>query len=285
MKKLQITIVASILIILLTACNQGDEENAAKEETVTPVETTSVKKGNLLIERSVYGRTAPSSTTAIKLQAAGEITNLEVKNGDMVEEDDMIATIQTRAGTQTIYADTAGEIAQLQGEEGAIVSVEKPLAVIVDLDELALNLTVTADTTSLFERGKKYPTVINDTKLDAEITSVGTLPNETGLYPIEATIPNDNRQFLPGMVVELNVPKNKIEDAFLVPTEAVIEESGTSFIYIIKENKAIKKEINIIETRSDKTAFEGHVNKGDQVVTSGKLTLVEGSKVKVMKEG
>lgn len=285
MKKLQITIVASILIILLTACNQGDEENAAKEETVTPVETTSVKKGNLLIERSVYGRTAPSSTTAIKLQAAGEITNLEVKNGDMVEEDDMIATIQTRAGTQTIYADTAGEIAQLQGEEGAIVSVEKPLAVIVDLDELALNLTVTADTTSLFERGKKYPTVINDTKLDAEITSVGTLPNETGLYPIEATIPNDNRQFLPGMVVELNVPKNKIEDAFLVPTEAVIEESGTSFIYIIKENKAIKKEIKIIETRSDKTAFEGHVNKGDQVVTSGKLTLVEGSKVKVMKEG
>lgn len=285
MKKLQITIVASILIILLTACNQGDEENAAKEETVTPVETTSVKKGNLLIERSVYGRTAPSSTTAIKLQAAGEITNLEVKNGDMVEEDDMIATIQTRAGTQTIYADTAGEIAQLQGEEGAIVSVEKPLAVIVDLDELALNLTVTADTTSLFERGKKYPTVINDTKLDAEITSVGTLPNETGLYPIEATIPNDNRQFLPGMVVELNVPKNKIEDAFLVPTEAVIEESGTSFIYIIKENKAIKKEINIIETRSDKTAFEGHVNKGDQVVTSGKLTLVDGSKVKVMKEG
>lgn len=285
MKKLQITIVASILIILLTACNQGDEENAAKEETVTPVETTSVKKGNLLIERSVYGRTAPSSTTAIKLQAAGEITNLEVKNGDMVEEDDMIATIQTRAGTQTIYADTAGEIAQLQGEEGAIVSVEKPLAVIVDLDELALNLTVTADTTSLFERGKKYPTEINDTKLDAEITSVGTLPNETGLYPIEATIPNDNRQFLPGMVVELNVPKNKIEDAFLVPTEAVIEESGTSFIYIIKENKAIKKEINIIETRSDKTAFEGHVNKGDQVVTSGKLTLVEGSKVKVMKEG
>ncbi|WP_404455745.1 efflux RND transporter periplasmic adaptor subunit [Virgibacillus necropolis] len=285
MKKVRITLAALLLLTMLAACNQDEENNADKKDTVTPVEITAVNKGDLIVERSVYGRTAPSSTTPIMLQAPGEITTLEVENGEKVEEDDVIATVQTPAGTRTIYAETSGEIAELQGEEGAIATTEKPLAVIVDLEDLVLNLTVTAEATSLFEVGEKYPIIINETEISAEITSIGKLPNETGMYPIEAKIPNDDNNFLPGMVAEISVPENKIKDALIVPTEAVVEESGKSFIYIIKDDKAIEKEIKITETHSDQTAFEGDVKKGDQVVTSGKLTLTDGAKVNVVKEG
>lgn len=285
MKKSRIMLIVILLITVLAACNQDENKNAKKKDSVTPVEISLITKGDMVMERSVYGRTAPSSTTPIILQTPGEIKTLEVQNGGEVEEDDIIATIQTRQGTQTIYAEASGEIAQLQGQEGTLATNEKPLAVIVDLNELTLNLTVTADATSLFEKGKKYPTIIEGTKLDAEITSIGTLPNETGLFPVGAKIPNNNNEFLPGMVAELNVPENAIQDALIIPTEAVVEESGKSFIYVIKNEKAIEKEINIIETQSDKTAFEGDMEKGDQVATSGKLTLTDGAKVNVVEEG
>lgn len=286
MKKLTITLNALLLLTVLTACNQEEDKNAEKQETVTSVETATVTKGNMVIERSIYGRTAPTSTTPILLQVPGKIKTLEVENGDQVEEGDVIATFQTPKGTQTIYAETAGEMAQLQGAEGTSATIEKPLAVIVDLDQLKLQLTVTADATSLFELGKKYPVQIGDgTEIDAEITTIGTLPNETGLYSIEAKIPNDDYKFIPGTVAEMNVPETIIEDALIVPTEAVTQESGKSFVYIIENNKVIEKDINVIETKSDKTAIKGDVEKDVQVVTSGQLTLSDGAKVKIAEEG
>lgn len=276
---------ALLLLTVLAACNQTEDKSADKQEAVTPVETAAVTKGNMVIQRSIYGRTAPASTTPIILQAPGKITTLEVENGTKVKEDDVIATIQTPAGTQTIYAETSGEIAQLQGDEGTVATNEKPLAVIVDLDKLKLQLTVTADATSLFEQGKKHPVKVNGTKMDAEITSIGTLPGDTGLYPIEATIANDDDKILPGMVAEMNIPETTIKDALIIPTEAVTQVSGKSLIYIIKDNQAIEKKVNVIETQSDKTAIKGDVKKDDQVVTSGQLTLSDGVKVKLAEEG
>ncbi|ASN04101.1 efflux RND transporter periplasmic adaptor subunit [Virgibacillus necropolis] len=285
MNQLRITLTVLILITMLAACTQDEEKSADKKETVAQVETTTVTKGDLIIERSIYGRTAPSRTSPILLQTPGEITSLEVQNGDQVEEDDVIATIQSSQGTQTIYAETAGQIAQLKSEEGTIVTNQEPFAVIVDLDELTLNLTVTAEATSLFEQGDKYPVIINETEIDAEITSIGTLPDETGLYPIEAKIIKEDDALLPGMVAEMSVPENTIEDALIIPTEAVVQESDKSFIYIIQDGKAVEKSIEVIETQSDKTAFQGDVKKDDQVVTSGQLTLSDGTKVNVVKEG
>lgn len=286
MKKLTITLVASlILITVLAACNQNEESNAEKKETVTPVETVAITKGNMVIEHSVYGRTAPASTTPIMLQSPSEIKTLEVENGEEVEKDDVIATIQTARGTQTIYAKNSGQIAQLQGGEGTMATSEKPLAVIVDLDQLKIQLTVTANATNLFEHGKKYPAIIDGTEIDAEVTSIGTLPNDTGLYPIVAEVSNKDDEFLSGMVAEMNVPETTIKDALIVPTEAVTQENGNSIIYVIHNNKAIQKKIKIIETQSDKTAIEGDVKEDAQVVTSGQLTLSDGGKVKIAREG
>ncbi|MFZ3578266.1 efflux RND transporter periplasmic adaptor subunit [Virgibacillus sp. DJP39] len=285
MRKLRITLVVLFLLLVLAACNNDDNENTNKEETVTPVKTTSVTQGDLVIDRSVYGRTSPSSITPVMIQTPGEIITLKVENGDQVEEDDVIATIQTPQGKQTIYAETSGEIAQLQGTEGTIATNQKPLAVITDLDELTLNLTVTAEATSLFEVGEKYPILIDEMKVDAEIKSIGTLPNDAGLYPIEAVIQNKNNKLLSGMVAEMTVPENTINDTLIVPTEAVNQAGGKTFVYVIEDKKAIRKEVNVIETHSDNTALEGDVKKGDMVVTSGSLTLTDGSKVNVVKEG
>ncbi|WP_430790282.1 efflux RND transporter periplasmic adaptor subunit [Virgibacillus flavescens] len=285
MKKWKMAITALLIFTVLAACNQEEDKTADKQETITAVETSPVKKEDLIIEHSLYGRTAPVSSTPIILQMPGEITNLEVENGDKVDEDDTIATIQTAQGKQTIYAQAAGEIAQLQGDEGTIVNAEKPLALIVDLEELLLKAAVTAESRSLFEAGKKYPITINNTNIEGEITSVGTLPNEAGLYPIEASIKNEDKTLLPGMVAELIVPENTIQDALIIPTEAVVEESGKTFIYIIQNDKAVQKKIEIIDTQSDVTAVKGELKKDDQVVTSGTLTLTDGAKVNVVKEG
>ncbi|WP_164667612.1 efflux RND transporter periplasmic adaptor subunit [Virgibacillus doumboii] len=286
MRKLLLMLAAIALVSVLAACNQNEESSGDnQEETATPVETVKAEKGNLVIEKQLYGRTAPASTTPITLQNPGEITELEVENGEMVEEDDLIATIQTARGNQNIYASTDGEIAQLNGQEGAMASNSEPLAVIADFNDMKLNFTVTADTLDLFEKEDTFTATIDDKKYDAEITSISTMPNDTGLYPVEATVENKDDAILAGMVAIMNVPENRIKDTIILPTEAIVEESSETFVYVIEDNKAVKKTVTVKETQSAESAIEGEVKAGDQVVTNGQLTLSDESLVNVVEKG
>ncbi len=285
MRKMLVSITAIALIGVLAACNQNEDSAEDKKETVTPVETVKATTGDMVIEKSLYGRTAPASTTPIMAQNPGEVTELEVENGEMVEEDDLIATIQTARGNQNIYASKDGEIANLNVEEGSMASNSEPLAVIADFDSMKLNFTVTADTLDLFEKEDTFTAAIDDTEYEAEITSIASMPDDTGLYPVEATIENKDGAVLAGMIAIMQVPENRVKDTTIVPTTAIVDESGETFIYVIEDEKAIKKAVTIKESQSDETAIEGEVNDGAQVVTSGQLTLTDESKVNVVKEG
>ncbi|WP_163969535.1 efflux RND transporter periplasmic adaptor subunit [Oceanobacillus halotolerans] len=273
-------------LLVLAACNQEEDANEEEAEPVIPVETEEVTVSDLIIQKSVYGRTAPNTATPIMVQTPGEVDTLEVENGDIIEEDDVIATIQTAAGNQTIYAPEDGEIINLTAEEGAMATSEEPLAVIADLDTMKLQFSVTAGVRDLFEKEAIHKVVIGENEYEAEITTIDKMPDDTGLYPVEATIDNEEGDVLPGMVAELTVPESRVTDAIIVPTEAIVEESDETFVYVIEDDVANKAAVTITETQSDKTAIEGDtIAEGDQVVTNGQLTLSDQSKVNVTEEG
>ncbi|WP_174614901.1 efflux RND transporter periplasmic adaptor subunit [Virgibacillus ihumii] len=285
MRKVLLFISAAALISVLAACNQDDQTSGKKEEKVIPVETAGAVKDDLVVEKDIYGRTAPVRTTPVMVQTPGEITELEVENGDMVETDDLIATIETARGSQHIYASADGEIAKLNASEGSMVSNSEPLAVIADMSSMELSFTVTSGTQDLFSEDDTYTAEIDGKKYEAEITSISSMPDDTGLYPVEATIDEASNNMLAGMVAVMQVPEKTVNNTIIVPTEAVMTESGQSFVYTIQDGKASKVNVTIQEVQSDKTAIKGDVEKGDEVVTDGQLTLTEGSKVEVVKAG
>ncbi|SFB26970.1 RND family efflux transporter, MFP subunit [Lentibacillus halodurans] len=282
MRKLFLSIAALMLIGILAACNQDEESNDEQEEQVVSVEIEEVTAGDLVIEKSLYGRTEPDSTTPVMVQNPGEVTELEVENGDTVEEDDHLATIQTAAGNQNIYASTAGDITKLTADEDAMVSNEEPLMVIADFNPMTLTFSVVTETLDLLETGDTYPVTMNGQEYEAEITAISTMPDDTGLYPVEATVDNEDDNILSGAIAVMDIPENRIEDTVLLPTEAVVTENDETFVYVVEDNQAVRKDITIQETQSEETAVEGDVQEGDQVVVNGLLTLSEGMNVNVV---
>lgn len=283
MKRHLVRLTILLLAVFLVACN-NDEEEKQVENTIVPVETVEAKEGELVIDRTINGRTAPKSVTPIMIEQPGEIDALEVKNGDKVNEDDLIATILTSTGKQHIYAKETGEIANLEVKPGDIASNEEPLAVIIDLEEISVTLSVTSDVRALFKKEDQREAIINEETYEAEVTEISTLPNDTGLYDVEATIKNENTDILPGIIAKIIVPEKRIKKTIILPTEAIIEEIEGTYIYIIKDNEAVKTEITVKETQSTKTAVKGEVSEGDEVVINGQLTLSDGSEVEVVEE-
>lgn len=275
-----------LAVLVLSACqNEVDDTNEAEEDRKVPVEVVQASIGDLVVERSVNVRTSPAEMTPIMVTTPGEIVELYIENGDQVEEDESVASIQTRVGKQTIKAPRAGEIMQLKAKEEDLISEEDPLAMIVDLDDMIAQVGVTHTIRALLKQDMTVEALIEGETYDATITSISQLPDDTGLYPIEAMIKNDDHIILSGMIAELRIPEVREEHATIVPTEAVIEESDGDFVFIVNDDQAVKMEVSILDMQSDQTAIEGDINEGDQVVVNGQITLADGVRVNVVKEG
>lgn len=285
MKKFGVFIAVIALLGLLAACNGSDKKtNETKTEQVTPVEIAEATKGDLVIEKDVYGKAVPNKTTPIMLQNLGEVDSLKVAEGDRVEKDDELAVIKTPVGKQTIKAPAKGTVANLKAGEGEMVSNEEPFAVIADTEKIKLQFAVTDRLQTHFKKADKRNVFIGNKKYAAELTAIGTLPNETGLYPIEATVLNKEYDILPGTVVKMEVPVKRVKKTIIVPTSAIVEEADSTFIYIVEDDKAKQVKVEISDSQSDLTAIKGDVKAGSQIVVNGQMTLENGSKVNVVKE-
>ncbi|MEN1967719.1 efflux RND transporter periplasmic adaptor subunit [Lentibacillus sp. N15] len=280
MKKVGLALMV-IVVGLLAACSSNDDTKEDKGETATPVETAKVEQGDLVTKKMLYGRTAPASTTPVMVEIPGEITALKVANGDKVAKDDLIATISG----QHIYASKEGVITNLSADEGSMVSNSDPLAVIADLDILKIQMNVTADEMDLLNKDDTHKAVIDGKKIQAKISSMDKVPNDMALFPVEATFDNDDGKLLPGEVAKLAVPQKKVKDALIVPTAAIVQENGQSFVFIRNNDTVTKTEVTVTETQSDQSAVKGDLKKGMEVVISGQQSLDDGSKVKVVKAG
>nr|WP_281417502.1 efflux RND transporter periplasmic adaptor subunit [Lentibacillus saliphilus] len=215
----------------------------------------------------------------------GEVDELNVDNGDTVEEDEQIAIVNARTGKQTLKAPTAGTIIQLDKAEGDLVATDSPFAVIANLDELTIQLSVTASVRDLIEKETTYDAVVDNGTYEAAVTSIGIMPNDQGLYPVELKMQNEDRSILPGMVVTVNVPEKRVDHTILVPTAAIVEETDGAFVYIVSDGRVTKTKVDIADVQSDQTAIESGVKAGDEIVVNGQLSLQDKSEVNVVKEG
>lgn len=275
--------IGATLLMTMVACNDEAEEEP-EEDRIIPVETASIEKDDLIVENQFFGRLSPEQMIPVLLENPGEIDELLVENDETVEKDDIIAKIKTPVGTQNIRAPEAGEVIKLDVKEGEKVSGEEPLAFIVDLDQLKLELTVTEKDRSLFKKDKKLDVTVEEKSYEFTTEDIAKLPDDTGLYPISGTIKNKKSRLLPGMIATINVPKKLVSKSLLIPTEALIEDSDETYIYTIEDDIAHRTNVTVIEAQSDLTAIEGDVAEGDTIVINGQLTLFDGAKVEVVNE-
>ncbi|SHM61325.1 efflux RND transporter periplasmic adaptor subunit [Gracilibacillus kekensis] len=276
-----------IVIITLVACSENNNEEEEQVERVTPVEVGEVTKGDLVMERNFYGRTMPNQTTPIIPSVAGEIDELEVENGDKVEEDDEIATISSPQGTIKVEAPSTGIITELAAQEGSMVSNQEPLAVIIDLEQLTVQLQVPDVQLELFEKGKQVTLLLESAEEEtheAEIEYVANAANEAGLFPIDLSFDNETTHYKAGVIATVVLEDTVIEDSLLIPTTALVEDNDETYVFTTDGETATKVEVTVQATQSQTTAVQAELNEGDQIITSGQLTLVDGNKINVIEE-
>lgn len=286
--KLMLGIIIISVPLILTACNNEptDEEET---EVEIPVELTKVEQNDFTYVRTYVARTMPNDFTPVLLQSPGQVEEVFVNKGDEVKEGDKIAEVLTQQGFRiNVKAPKDGIIQELNLKEEQLASNEQPAAIIVQVDPLLLTFNVPSNEVNKFKVGDKIN--FNSSQLDVEgeatITYVAKTAGDTGMFAIEAEVRNS--KLLAGITVQIEVEEVLYENALIVPTEAVVEQTNETVVFTVKDGVATEVKVEVLEMQTKRTAIkvlEGELDANSEVITRGQLTITDGQKVRLTGEG
>lgn len=121
--------------------------------------------------------------------------------------------------------------------------------------------------------------------LTAPVDFVGNaVSNQTGTIELRATFPNTDLALVPGALVDTNVTLNQIDNAVVVPRDAVNLGPDSSFLWVVtKDSKAQMQKVTVLNDDGTNDAIKGNVKPGDRVITDGAMNVIQGGKVNARK--
>ena len=181
---------------------------------------------------------------------------------------------QTKNGV-AVSAPMGGYIKNLLVKEGDYVTVGQPLATVTQNNRLFLRADVS-------ERYYKYLNGITSanfkTPYDNQVYELKALNGKllsygksAGSFYVPVTFSFDNKgDIIPGSFVEIYLLSKQMENAMVLPVEALTEEQGLYFIYLQKCEESYKKqEVKLGASNGKEVQILSGVNPGDKVVVKG----------------
>jgi len=113
----------------------------------------------------------------------------------------------------------------------------------------------------------------------------GALDTRLRSQRIEMDVINNDKQLLPGMIAEVNIPMNSTDSAFIVPKSAVVNSTVNVFIVRVSNGKAERVQVQTGREADGKIEIYGNLNEGDTIVTVANEEVRDGAELKNVKTG
>lgn len=291
-----ICLVVAILIArnLLTNKKQDLAITTTETSSAINVEVESASYSNLTQYTKIYGDIiTDSEPVAIYPDVSGKITSLTVKKGDRVEKGDTIGYVdQTKPGysyqQSPITSTISGEVLSVDIAIGDTVQSTTSIITVKADEELKIKAKVPERYIGVLSLGNvsdftvaAYP----DNTYSAELTYLSPIVDtSTRTAEIELTIVGEQTGLLKGMFAVVNLVTESIENIITVPVSAIGNDNNGSYVLVVENNTAVKKEVTTGLSDGNRIALEAGLNENDLVIISGSanegssVSIVEGNK-------
>ncbi|HEX6592449.1 MAG TPA: efflux RND transporter periplasmic adaptor subunit, partial [Moraxellaceae bacterium] len=120
-------------------------------------------------------------------------------------------------------------------------------------------------------------------KQEGHITFSDAAFNEnTGSFLIRAEFPNPKGELRPGQFVRVSVSGISRPNAFTVPQKAVQQGPRGTFVWLVKDGKALQRPVQTGEWSGDNWVIRQGLENGDQVIVDGFMKLAPDAPVKAV---
>lgn len=188
-----------------------------------------------------------------------------------------INSIKVQLDNSIITSPIKGVIVNRNINPGEIASPGVVLLTIADTSTLKLKGTVSQQSVPLLQAGQKINVTVDvfpNKIFEGIIERIGPMAVSTGEYfPIEISIKNPG-ELKAGLSAHASVNVSSSEGV-VIPSSAVFQSNGQSYVYVIKNNVAIKRNVTIgLKNDSEVEVLKG-LNKGENVAVTNVSSLFD----------
>ena len=192
--------------------------------------------------------------------------------------------INAQIAKTSIRAPFSGTVGLRNISPGTYVTPETLIASLVNSSQIKITFSIPEKYAAQVKKNSTVAFTVSgsEEKFTAKIYALEpAVEVATRTLRVRALAQNPDGKLLPGTFANVELPLEKIDDAFLVPTEAIVPIQGGKKVFVARNGMA-QEAMVLTGTRTDKdiVVLEG-LKAGDTVLTTGVLTLKKDAPVKV----
>ena len=176
-----------------------------------------------------------------------------------------------------------GIINHLYVDVGEYADMGKPIADIVNIDRIKINVRVPELDVRYVKKGQATPIRID---AFADRTLFGTVEfvafkadPATKTFLVRSVIENPNHDIRPGMIGRVAFVRRDIPEAIAVPLFAIVDKGGERIVFVEKDGVAESRVISIGVIEVDRVQITSGLNIGDHLIVRGQTEVEDGMRV------
>ncbi len=204
-------------------------------------------------------------------------------------QQEMVALLEDRLKKYTIRAPFNGYIVKEYTEAGAWVRQGDPIAEIIDIDPVEIEVNVPESSAVHLRQGTKiriHVDALPEQVFEGELSRV--VPDadpRTRTFPVKIRVPNapeDETNLLrPGMLARAELPSGRQIKGLSIPKDAVVFGGPQPTVFVVSDNTARPVNVQIQVASAQNVIVLGELRVGDKVVTRGNERLRPGQAVTI----
>ena len=254
-----------------------------KKFSVRPAPGVIVEK----VEKTMFYKSIETFGTAIaqnsktyRIRKDNIIGNLNIKNR-FVKKDEIIVALQNG---ENITADFEGKLGKREIAQGVLGS-NSLIITLDDLKKIVIDIKIPENYVAVLKSGLKVEITNSafDKVFKGNVDSISSrIDPSTRSILARILVDNSDFEIIPGQLMTVKVIYNEINQIG-VPESALTIQGNTSFVYIVKNDIAEKKNVEIGKRNFGKVSIVSGVSEGDLVIIEGVSKVRNKVKVKIIK--
>jgi membrane fusion protein (multidrug efflux system) len=185
----------------------------------------------------------------------------------------------------TIVAPFTGRVGLRNVSEGSFVNASTPIVSLVQVKPVYVEFSIPEKYNQMFRKGLEITFSTDDPNADnsyeAAIYAIEPRVDETTKTIRARAMYNGNKELYPGSFVKVHVNLGTTSNALMVPTQAVIPTLKGQKVFLSRNKEAVEVPVKIGVRTEDLIQVTEGLSAGDTVITTGLLSVKQGSKLKL----
>jgi RND family efflux transporter MFP subunit len=231
-----------------------------------------------------------------KLNDDGDVSQFEFENTSLGEQSTRAALQMAESALKMaernlrlskLTSPVKGRLAQLNAQIGEQVAPGQPLATVVDLEQMEIEVGLSEQEVPRLSCGQEarvFVSAYSGQTFTGKVRSVGVAGLDAGkTFPVIITVDNASGLLRPGMAAVADILYAAHQNVLYISREALVAiNTDEPTIFVVEGNRAVRRRVSLGDGDGRQVIVETGLQSGDKLVIEGQNVLRDSIKIKIL---